>query len=183
MGRLALAAACAAALGMVPHAARCEMPTTAEVNANVRAAGNRKAEAVKIGRALFVTVWPAQLLKVRVEGFERHQIAGLTLSAVKFHQNLDRTGFLNEVEVLVQRTFASSSVEEVDVWATVPIKFDVRVPVSGDLAQPTTRIVFAVTCRRGELAGLAARLRSNAGVYWSPEFRARLKGAAHDKAN
>jgi hypothetical protein len=175
------ATALGAALVLLPCAAWCDIPTTAEVNAEARAQGNRKPEAVKIGRALFMTVWPAQLLKVRVEGYGRHEIAGLTLSAVKFHQNLDRAGFLNEIEVLVQRTFAVSSVEEVDVWATVPIRFDVRIPVSGDLAQPTTRIVFAVTCRRGELAGLAGRLRSGDGVYWAADFRARLKGAAHDQ--
>ena len=161
-------------------AARAEIPTMAEVNAQARAAGNRRDEAVKIGRILFVTVWPAQLLKVRVEGLDRHEVAGLTLSAVKFHQSLDRTGFLNEIEVLVQRTFGASSVEEVDVWATVPIKFNLHEPVSGDLAQPTTRIVFAVTCRRSELPGLGARLRSGDGIYWYPEFRAKLKPGAHD---
>jgi hypothetical protein len=180
MRGLACAAAIGAALAVLPIAGRCDIPTTSDVNAQARAAGNRKAEAVKIGRVLFRTVWPAQLLKVRVEGFERHEVAGLTLSAVKFHHNLDRTGFLNEIELLVRRSFGASPVEEVDVWATVPITFDAREPVSGDLAQPTTRIVFAVSCRRSELPRFAARLHSGDGVYWSPEFRARLKASAHD---
>jgi hypothetical protein len=176
----AFAAALGAALVLLPSAARCADPATADLNAEARAAGNRRAEAVKIGRALFVTVWPVQVLKVRVEGLDRHEVAGLTLSAVKFHQDVDRAGFLNEIELLVQRTFGVSSVEEVDVWATVPIPFDVREPVSGDLAQPTTRIVFAVSCRRSELPGLGARLRSGDGIYWSPDFHDKLKGAAHD---
>jgi len=180
MRRLAFAAALGMALVVLPSAARCAASTTADQIAEARAAGNRRAEAVKIGRELFATVWPAQVLKVRVEGLNQHQVAGLTVSAVKFHQSLDRAGFLNEIEMLVQRTFGVSSVEEVDVWATTPIKYDVREPVSGDLAQPTTRIVFAVTCRRDELPGLGARLRSGDGVYWSPDFRAKLKAAAHD---
>lgn len=146
----------------------------AELDAAARAEGNRRAEAVKIGRALFATIWPVQITHVRVDGVGRHAIAGLVLSAVKFHQAVDRAGFLSEVEVLVGRTFAASDVEEVDVWATVPIPYDAREPVSGDLAKPTSRTVFAVTCRRDQLAALTARLRGDRGVYWADDFRSRL---------
>jgi hypothetical protein len=148
----------------------------AELDAVARAEGNRLPEAIKIGRVLFATIWPAQITHIRVEGVGRHTIAGLVLSAVKFHQELDRAGFLNEIEVLVQRTFAASGVEEVDVWATVPVPYNAREPVSGDLAQPTSRTVFAVTCRRDQFAALTARLRSDRGVYWSDDFRSELKG-------
>ena len=148
----------------------------ADTDSQARAAGNRRAEALVIGRVLFATIWPAQIMRVRVDAVGRHSIAGLMLSAVKFHQDIDRAGFLNEIELLVERTFAASGVEEVDVWATVPIAVKQHTTVSGDLAEPTSRTVFAVTCRRDELAGLAARLRNGEGVYWSDDFKARLRG-------
>jgi hypothetical protein len=56
----------------------------------------------------------------------------------------------------------------------VPIPYNTREPVSGDLAKPTSRTVFAVTCRRDQLAALTARLRSDRGVYWADDFRSRL---------
>ncbi len=161
----------------VPAASLAGAPSTAELTAQARAAGNRKSEAVKIGRVLFKTIWPVQIMRVRVDGFGNHEIAGLMLSAVKFHENLDRAGFINEVELLVQRTLAASGVEEVDVWATVPIlALKPGEPVSGDLAQPTQRTVFAFTCRRDQAGGLAAHLRNGVGVYWSPDFRDELRG-------
>ena len=150
--------------------------STADLNATARAAGNRHDEAVKIGRVLFSTIWPAQIMRIRVDSVGRHSIAGLMLSAVKFHQDLDRAGFLNEIELLVRRTFATSGVEEVDVWATVPIPVKAHANVSGDLAEPTSRTVFAVTCRRDQLSGLVARLSIGQGVYWAEEFKARLHG-------
>jgi hypothetical protein len=148
----------------------------ADSNAAARAAGNRRPEAIKIGRVLLATVWPVQIMRIRVDAVGKHSIAGLMLSAVKFHQEIDRAGFLNEIELLVQRTFATSGVEEVDVWATVPIPVKAHTTVSGDLAEPTSRTVFAVTCRREQLAGLVARLRNGDGVYWSDDFKAKLRG-------
>jgi hypothetical protein len=176
-GPAVVAAGLAFALGgSVPIvAARAAAPSLAELDARARAAGNRKDEAVRIGRVLFATVWPVQLTRIRVESVGRHSIAGLVLSAVKFHQRVDRAGFLNEVELLVGRAFAASSVEEVDVWATVPLPYHAHETVSGDAALPTARTVFALTCRRDRLAGLAARLRSGDGIYWSDDFRAKLK--------
>jgi hypothetical protein len=167
-----LAAFCIATDGAIAAAP----VSAADEDARARAAGNRHAEAVKIGSVLFATRWPAQILRVRVDAVGRHAIAGLMLSAVKFHQDIDRAGFLNEIELLVQRTFAASDVEEVDVWATVPIAVKEHTVVSGDLAEPTSRTVFAVTCRRDQLTGLVARLRNGDGVYWSPDFKAQLRG-------
>lgn len=162
-------------------AALCAAPaagasSSADLNATSRAAGNDRSQAIEIGRVLFTTLWPVQIVRIRVDAVGSHAIAGLMLSAVKFHQAIDRAGFLNEIELLVQRTFAASGVEEVDVWAIVPIPVRAHATVSGDLAEPTSRTVFAVTCRRAELAGLVARLRNGDGVYWSEEFKAKLRG-------
>ncbi|MBC5810592.1 MAG: hypothetical protein GIW95_07050 [Candidatus Eremiobacteraeota bacterium] len=159
----------------IPGAVEADVPATRDLDAIARAAGNRKSEAIRIGRVLFAVRWPAQLVKIRVDGAGKHEIAGLTLSGIKFHEDLDRRGFLSEVELLIARTFASAAVEEVDLWATVPIAYDLTQPVSGDLAVPTSRIVFAVTCRRSELGSLAMRLRTGDGVYWADDFRSRLR--------
>jgi hypothetical protein len=172
-----VAASLIGSAAFAPRANAVAAPASmAELDAVARAEGNRRAEAIKIGRVLFATIWPVQIMHVRVDGVGRHAVAGLALSAVKFHQAVDRASFLNEIEVLVGRTFAASGVEEVDVWATIPIPYDARKPVSGDFAEPTSRTVFALTCRRSEFAALTARLRADRDVYWAEDFRARLRG-------
>jgi hypothetical protein len=158
----------------MPGAAVAGVPSTAQLDANARASGNLPAVARTIGQVLFASKWPAQIVKVRVDAADGHEVAGLLLSGVKFHGRLDRADFEREVEELVRRTFAAAPVEEVDLWATVPIPYDKREPVSGDYAQPVSRIVFAVTCRRDELAALGARLRAGRDVYWAPDFLRRL---------
>jgi len=121
------------------------VPSTADLDAAARAAGNKPAEARTIGQALFAGTWPAQIIKVRVDGIGDHEVAGLVLSGVKFHGALDRAGFEREIE-----------------------------PVTGDYAQPVSRVVFAATCLRAELPGFGARLRAGEGVYWAPDFLRRL---------
>jgi hypothetical protein len=148
--------------------------STADIDAAVRAAGNRRPAAIALGRVLFRRVRPAQILKVRIDGAGRHEVAGLVLSAVKFHGRLDRAGFEREVIELVRGTFAASAVEEVDCWATVPFPEGAHVVVSGDMAQPTSRTVFGVTVRRDELAGFESRVRRGTDVYWDPAFATRL---------
>ncbi|HMD02855.1 MAG TPA: hypothetical protein VKG44_07795 [Candidatus Baltobacteraceae bacterium] len=167
----------AAALGLFAAAFSCARAggSLAEVDAAARAAGNRRPEAVKVGRVLFATTWPAQILKVHVDGVGSHEVAGLVLSGVKFHRPLGQEAFTDEVSALVQRSFAAAPLEEVDVWATVPIAYVRDEPVSGDYAEPTSRIVFAATVRRDEGATFAARLRRSEGVYWAPDFLARLR--------
>ncbi len=172
----ALAAAAVVAGGR-PGLARAS-GSAAEVDAVARAAGNRRAAAVALGTVLFRIVRPAQVTKVRVDGAGRHDVAGLVLSGVKFHGPLDREKFTAEVIDLVRTTFAASGVEEVDAWATVPLPAGARVIVSGDMAQPTTRTVFAVSVRRPELATFAGRLRRGTDVYWNPAFAARLERGA-----
>jgi len=150
--------------------------TRAEVDAAARAAGNRRPAAVALGTALFRRIRPAQLVKVRIDGAGAHEVAGLVLSAVKFHGALDRAGFTSEVIELVRSTFAASDVEEVDCWATVPFAQGANVVVTGDMAQPTSRTVFAVSVLRTEDATFAARVRRGTDVFWDPGFAARLAG-------
>jgi len=145
-----------------------------ESEALARAAGNRPELAARIGRTLFRTVWPAQLVKVRVDGAGAHDVAGLVISGVKFHARLDAAAFTREVTALVRGAFAAAAVEEVDVWATVPLAVVPRETVGGDLAQPTTRVVYAVSVPRAELGRFAARLRRGDDVYWDPAWRASL---------
>ena len=160
------------ALGTLgPARAEYSLPN---VRADQRAAGNRRDEAVRIGRRIFQTVWPAQVRKVRVDGVGSHAIAGLTLSGIKFHGRLTPDGLLDEVTALVTQSFAASSVEEVDVWAIVPLPTYAHEVVAGDLAQPTSYTVFAATVRREELATFAARLRRGDDVYWNATWRATL---------
>ncbi len=148
--------------------------SAAEVDAVARATGNRLADARALGTAIFATTRPAQVLKVRVDGAMSHEVAGLVISGVKFHTALTRDQFLDETIDLVRTTFASSAVEEVDAWATIPLPVGAHVVVSGDMAQPTSRTVFAVSVRRSELASFAQRLKRGTGVFWDPAFAARL---------
>jgi hypothetical protein len=156
-----------------------------DLNAAERAEGNRRADAVQLGRMLLRTIWPAQVLKIRVDGSGRHEVAGLVLSGVKFHRKLDRAGFEAEVTALVRTTFATIGVEEVDVWATVPLPYVKQVPVNGEYLQPTDRIVFGATIPRAESATFAARLRGGDDVFWDPAWRSslgRTQGSARGEA-
>lgn len=127
--------------------------------------------AAGIGRALFRTRWPAQVLSVYADGFSGHDIAGLRLSGEHFHRPLSRDQFLDEVAALVRETFAAAPVDEVDVWASVPLRVGKDVVVAGDLAHPSSRAVFTVSVRRGEpIAALLRRMHARAGVYWDQEW-------------
>jgi hypothetical protein len=146
----------------------------AEVDAAARAAGNRRPVALAIGRALFARTWPAQILKVRVDGVAGHDVAGLVLSGVKFHERLTAATFVAEVAELVRETFAASDVEEVDVWVTVPLRVGEHAVVAGDKAQPTTRIVYGATVRRDAGPALVRRLTAGDAVYWDADWKADL---------
>jgi hypothetical protein len=169
-GALALTLAFASA---VPVAARAD-GSTAAVDAAARAAGNRLADARVLGTALFRTTRSAQVLKVRIDGAMSHEVAGLVLSGVKFHAPLTRGAFLDETIDLVRASFAASAVEEVDCWAVVPLPVGAHAIVSGDMAQPTSKTVFAVSVRRAELPTFAERVRRGVGVFWDPAFATRL---------
>jgi hypothetical protein len=178
---------------LIPHAAALALALTAapappspsalpappaavvELNAVARSAGTRRPEALRLARVLLARTWPAQVLKVRVDGAGSHAVAGLVLSGVKFHAPLDAAGFLSEVAALVRLTLDSSTVEEVDVWATVPVSVGKGAVVAGDFAQPTTRIVFSATVRRADAAGgVEALLRRGDVVFWDAPWKASL---------
>jgi hypothetical protein len=152
-------------------------PSVDRFDAVARAGGNRKPMAVKIGRALFTTEWPAQVLNVYADGFGGHDIAGLRVSGVHFHHPLSRDEFSSEIAQLVQKAFASAPIDEVDVWASVPLRVGKDVVVAGDIAKPTSRTVFSVSVQRGEsISALARRLQQGHGVYWDQEWtRSALK--------
>jgi len=149
----------------------------ASSDAYARASGNAKPIAVRIGRALFRTQWPAQVLNVYADAFGRFRVAGLRLSGVHFHHALNRLQFEAEISELVARAFAAAPVDEVDVWASVPLRVGKDLVVSGDLARPTSRTVFTVSVRRNESAdALRSRLRQGTGVFWDQDWtRSALK--------
>jgi hypothetical protein len=145
-----------------------------ELNAIARAAGDRRSDAIRLGRVLLARTWPAQVLKVRVDGAGSHTVAGLVLSGVKFHAPLDPDTFLAEVATLAELTLKASAVEEVDVWVTVPVSVGKGAVVAGDFAQPATRIVFSATIRRADAGEVAALLRRGDAVFWDPDWHASL---------
>lgn len=149
-------------------------PADVAARAQARAEGNDRARAVVLGEALLETTWPAQVLKIRVDAVQGHRVAGITVSGTKFHGTLGVPGFLREVQQLVTTAFARAPVEEVDLWATIPVDAGKGAIVSGDLAQPTSRTVFSVTVRRADLPRLTALLHSD-GVYWDASWLAELQ--------
>ncbi|MGH7708573.1 MAG: hypothetical protein ACREM8_07240 [Vulcanimicrobiaceae bacterium] len=147
-------------------------PTALELRVAERSAGNRKADAENLARVLLATTWPVQVLRVKVDGIDRHEIAGIVLEGEDFHGPVDWLTFRAEVVSLVQATFVHSGVDEVDIWATVPIRVEPGTVVSGDYAMPTTRTVFSVSVERAESADIGLRLAQTKGVYVDPMWRA-----------
>ncbi len=147
----------------------------ADMEARERSAGSRRDTAILIGRSLFATLWPAQIMKVRVDGIGPHEVAGVIVSGVKFHHALTPAAFEDEALAIAAHAFRASRVEEVDVWATVPLAVAKGMPVSGDFAMPTARTVFGVSLERSE-RGAAARVHKGTDVYWDAAFKARLEG-------
>jgi hypothetical protein len=146
-------------------------PGVDRFDAASRAGGNRKAMAVQIGRALFTTEWPAQVLNVYADGFQGHDVAGLRISGVHFHHPLNRNEFIAEVTTLAQKAFAAAPIDEVDIWASVPLRVGKDIVVAGDIAKPTSRTVFSVSIPRGEsVSSLSRRLQQGDGVYWDQDW-------------
>ncbi len=176
LGLLAAVAPALAAPGAPALAAPGDGSAAAvlQLNAASRAAGNRKADATLLARALLAVTWPAQVVKVRIDGAGTHEIAGLLLSGVKFHRRLGPAEFTDEAVALVKRSFAASRVEEVDVWAVTPLPVTREEVQSGDYLQPTARVVYSATVRRAEATTFAARLRRGDGVFWDAAWRRSL---------
>lgn len=146
-------------------------PGVNRVDAYARASGNRKPQAIAIGRALFRTQWPAQVLTVYADGIGPYEVAGLRISGRNFHSALTRPLFAAEVAALATETFAAAPVQEVDIWAVVPLRVGKDVVVAGDLARPTSRTVFSVSAHRGEsAAALQTRILAGRGVYFDQDW-------------
>lgn len=149
------------------------MPSVADLDAAARAVGNRRDLAEQIGKSIFSTRWSAEVSQVSANSFNGHLIVGIRIWGVKFHTPITRDEFVAEVVTLVERTFAAApETEEIDVWASVPIDVGKGVIVSGDLAKPTSRVVFSLTVRRGE-SGDSLRARvvgSSDRVFWDEQW-------------
>lgn len=161
------------ALQLAEGTAAAYSPTVAELDAEARAAGNRRDLAQRIGDSVFATEWPAEVSQISVNALDDHMIVGIRILGVKFHRPITRPEFASEIAALAGRAFAAApSAEELDIWASVPIGVAKGVVVSGDLARPTSRTVFSVTARRSEsAAALEARLDvRNGGVFWDEQW-------------
>ena len=151
----------------------CVVSRADELEARIhgRIGGNDPLTEGVVARALLATTPPVQILRVRVEREGTRRYCGVVLSGVKFHRPIDRAGFLDEVRGIVTRAYAAApELAEVDVWATEPLSVGRGVPVSGDLAHPTSAIVFSITVPREEATTFAQRLRTGRDVFWDRRF-------------
>lgn len=168
-----MVASTALALQLSLGVAMAYEPSVAELDAAARSAGNRRDVAEQIGTSVFATRWSAEVSQISANSLDGHLIVGIRLWGVKFHQPLTRAEFAAEVVEIVERAFAAApAVEEVDLWANVPITVARGAIVSGDLAKPTSRTVFSLSARRGEnAASLRARLSvASEGVFWDEQW-------------
>ncbi len=168
------AALLGAVLALAPLAASAAAPPVALVDAHARAAGNRRDIAIRVGDAIFARVWPAEVSQVSANAVGRHLIVGIRVWGVKFHTPLTRAGFVREmVQLVATARSAAPEAEEVDLWASIPIPVKPGTIVSGDLAQPTSRVVYSLSARRSEsLTALATRALGDRGVYWDRTWAA-----------
>jgi hypothetical protein len=147
----------------------------ADPRAEARSFGSDRPTALRIATALLARPLPAQLLRVRCERVGRHVDCGLTLSGKRFHRTLDLRGWSDEVGGLIAGAYAAApEVDEVDLWATVPLDAGQGTVVSGDYAKPTAATVFSIAVPRAERAAVPDRLRDGRDVFWDPAFRASL---------
>jgi hypothetical protein len=148
------------------------MPSVATLDARSRAEGNRLDISMRVGQGIFSNPWPAQVLKVEANGIPSHVVLGLMISGVKFHEPLTKEAFVQEVAELARRSFAASpEIEEVDVWASVPISVQKGEVVSGDFARPASRNVFAATIPRGlDRTQLRARIMNPQYAFWDQDW-------------
>lgn len=163
---------CAALVAVASSAARAVEPSVANVDAEVRAEGNRQDVAIAIGKTIFAQVWPAQILKVEADSAGPDVVVGLHLSGVKFHSPMTKPDFAEEIASLTRECFGTNShIVEVDVWASVPLEVGKDVVVSGDLAKPTSRAVFSASVLRPQAdASLRERLLTDSDVFWDEDW-------------
>ena len=140
------------------------------MRATARARGTDRPTAIRVGRAILSQGLAAQLTRIRCEQLGAHRICGLVLSGVKFKHPLDRSAFTAEVSAAVRTAFATAPLEEVDLWATVPLDAGKGVVVSGDAAAPTSATVFAISVPRVALPRLGDQLATSRDVFWDAAF-------------
>jgi hypothetical protein len=152
--------------------AKAVTPSVAALDAAARASGNRRDIATRIGDVVFRTQWPAEVNQISANAVGRHLIVGVRMWGVKFHHPLSKEAFVDEVVAVVDRAFAAApQAEEVDLWTSVPLSIGKGAVVSGDLARPTSRTVFALTVMRGEsAASLRERALSGNNVFWDAQW-------------
>jgi len=137
--------------------------------ARKRIAGNAPALAEGVAVALLARRFPEQILKVHVLSLRPATVAGIMLSGVKLHRAVNRQQFEADIADMVRLTFDSSPlINEVDIWATVPLEVGTGLPVSGDYAVPTSRTVFSAAVTRAQ-QGPGGKV--NLGkIYMDPQF-------------
>lgn len=139
-------------------------PSLIDVDAAARSAGNARADATRIARALLARDWAAQITQVRVDRVAEHRVAGITLLGVKLRHRVDSAEFLREANEVVDLALSTDGgLEEVDLRATVPAP---RRGSVGEMDQPFIATVFTLTVRRDAIRGRSA--------YWDPAWRAGL---------
>jgi hypothetical protein len=157
-------------VGLAPLGAQAD-----DARVRARTAGSDVATARRIAGVLLARPVAAQLLKVRCERAGAHVDCGLTVSATHFHRDLDVASWNAEVAGLIAGAFtAAPEVDEIDLWATVPLDAGKGAVVSGDLAKPTSATVFSITVPRSARGAVRERLADGRGVFWDPAFRASL---------
>ncbi len=173
INRVSLALACAIlapAAGALPASAAS--PSVAELDATARASGNRLDIATQIGDRVFSLTLPAQVSQISANEFGGHLVLGIRMWGVKFHKPITQREFVDQVAWLVRTAFAiAPSAEEVNVWTSVPIDVTRDIVVSGDLARPTSRVVFTLSVPRaaGDAATIA-RLATGDAAFWDREW-------------
>jgi peptidoglycan/xylan/chitin deacetylase (PgdA/CDA1 family) len=136
--------------------------------ARKRIAGNAPGMAEGVAVALLARRFPEQILKVHVLSLRPATVAGIVLSGVKFHRTVNREQFEADVADMVGLAFSAAAIDEVDIWATVPLEVRAGASVSGDYAVPAAKTVFSAAVTRAQLrAGGTVNLGN---VYIDPEF-------------
>jgi hypothetical protein len=173
INRVSLALACAMiapAAGASP--AFAASPSVAELDASARASGNRLDIATQIGDRVFASMLPAQVSQISANEFGGHLVLGIRMWGVKFHKPITQREFVDQVAWLIRTAFAiAPSAEEVDVWTSVPIDVTRDIIVSGDLARPTSRVVFTLSVPHAASdAATITRLAAGDAAFWDREW-------------
>ncbi|MDQ6824645.1 MAG: hypothetical protein M3007_04180, partial [Candidatus Eremiobacteraeota bacterium] len=139
-----------------------------------RIEGNTPQLAESVAVALLARRFAEPIMKVYVLTIPEAAVAGIVLSGVKFHAPVSRNRFMADVREMAKTAFAAAaSLNEIDIWATVPVSVPAGEPVSGDFAVPTSKTVFSsvVTQQR---RGLQTSLVWGT-TYWDPRWLQRAR--------